>query len=355
MSCIGIALQGDEFLDGVARGAGVGGDDGAVAAGEKIQQRGLADVGGTGNDDAGAFAQDMAFVPGVQQGLDFVGNGGQAAVNLFWNRLRQFIIRKIQHGLNVGGNGEQGVVQSADAQSEGVFELGGGEARGPLGTGMDEIQDGLGLRQVDFVVQKGSFGEFAGLRLARAGGQKGVEDALGGQRASVTLDFDGILAGVGVRSAENQQQGLIEHLPGGRIDDLTVEEGSGGARGGRGRGTAEKPVGEGIGLGAGQADNGNGAFARRGGDGGDGVGWIRESHVCRLIHRNGHRRNSGSGGEQPEAVQRKRRKRRKRSLANLGREEILGVRDSCRSRKTRRVRVRGLQQAVFLDDGHPQM
>ena len=71
-----IALQRDGLLDGVARGAGVGGDDGAVAAGEEIQQRGLADVGGAGDDDAGAFAQDMALVPSVQQGLDFGGNGG---------------------------------------------------------------------------------------------------------------------------------------------------------------------------------------------------------------------------------------------------------------------------------------
>ena len=216
--------------------------------------------------------------------------------DFFWNRLRQFIIRKIKHGLDVGGHGEQGVIKSADADSQGILELGGGEARGPLGAGMDEIQDGLGLRQIEFIVQKGAFGEFAGLRLARAGGEKHSEDALGGLRAAMALDFDGIFAGIGMRSAENQQQDIVEHFVRGGIDDLSVCEGAGGARGGQGRGAAEQSIGEGIGFGAGDADDGDGACARRGGDGGDGVGWIRESHVCRLIHPNGRSRNSGSGG-----------------------------------------------------------
>ena len=148
----GIAVEDDGFLDGVAGSAGVGGDDGAVAAGQEVQKGGFADVGGAGDDDAGAVAQDVALVPGVQQGLDFAGNGRQTAANLVWNRLRQFIIRKIEHGLDVGRNGEQGVVKRADPAAEGVFELGGGEPRGAFGTGLDEVEDGLGLGEVDLSV-----------------------------------------------------------------------------------------------------------------------------------------------------------------------------------------------------------
>jgi hypothetical protein len=109
--------------------------------------------------------------------------------------------------------GEEGVVQGADAQAEGILELGGGEARGALGARMDEVEDGLGLGQIHLVVQKGAFGEFAGLGLARAGGKEGVEDALGGLRAAVALDFDGILAGIGVRRAENQQRASSSTSP----------------------------------------------------------------------------------------------------------------------------------------------
>ena len=70
-----VAVEDDGFLDGVAGGAGVGGDDGAVAAGQEVQEGGFADVGGTGDHDAGAVAQHVALVPSVQQGLDFAGNG----------------------------------------------------------------------------------------------------------------------------------------------------------------------------------------------------------------------------------------------------------------------------------------
>ena len=188
----------------------MGGYDGAVATGEEIQQRGLADVGCASDDDSGAFAQDMALVPSVQQGLDFGGNGGQPRRDFFRNRLRQFIIRKIKHGFDVGGRGEKGVVKGANADAKGILELGRGEASGPFGAGMDEVQDGLGLRQVQFIVQKGALGEFAGLGLARAGGEKRSEDALGGLRTAMALDFDGILAGIGVRGTENQQQGVVD-------------------------------------------------------------------------------------------------------------------------------------------------
>ena len=39
---------------------------------------------------------------------------------------------------------------------------------------------------------------------------------------------------------------------------------------------------------------GDGAFARGGGDRGNGFGWIRRGHVCGVIHRNAESRNSGS-------------------------------------------------------------
>src|ERR1700722_606806 len=60
----------EDFVDGVARGAGYGRDDGAVGRGERVQQRGLADVGVT--DDG-----DFGFV-------------GRIVVGRWWLRVRRF-------------------------------------------------------------------------------------------------------------------------------------------------------------------------------------------------------------------------------------------------------------------------
>ena len=268
-----VALEGNGLLDGVARGAGVGGDDGAVAAGQEIEQGGFAYVRGAGDDDAGALAQNAAFLPCGQQGVDFAGNGGQTGDKFIRNRLRQFIIRKIEHGLDVRRDGQEGIVERADASAKGILELGGGEARCAFGTGLDEIQDGFGLSQIEFAVQKSAFGEFAGFGLACAGGKEGLQNAASGLGSAVALDFGGIFAGERVRGAENEQQGIVEDFAGGRSDDLSVDERSGGALGRRRGGTAENPIGDGECAGARKADDRDGAGARSGGDGGDDVGW----------------------------------------------------------------------------------
>ena len=70
----GIALQGERFLNGIARCSGVGGDNGSVASSQAIKERGFSDVGGSGNDDASAFAQDTALIPCLEEGADVGGD-----------------------------------------------------------------------------------------------------------------------------------------------------------------------------------------------------------------------------------------------------------------------------------------
>jgi len=217
--------------------------------------------------------------------------------------LGQFIIRKIEHGLDVGAEGQQVVVKGTDPASKGIVELGGGEAGGTFGPGMDQIRYGFGLSEVHFAVQKGPFSEFTGLGLAGAGGQKGRENAEGGLGTAVALDFDGIFAGVGVRGSKNQQKGIVQDLVGIWMNDLSMEESAGLACRREGRVTTKQAVGEAIGVGARNAHDGDGGLAGSGRDGGDGVGWMGKGHVCGLIHPNRAGRNPRSG-DIPEAEER---------------------------------------------------
>ncbi len=75
----GVSEQNHGLFDRVPGRSGVGGGNGAVATRQQVQQGGFPDVGGARNDDSGSFAQDMAFLPGVQQRLDVAGNSLETA------------------------------------------------------------------------------------------------------------------------------------------------------------------------------------------------------------------------------------------------------------------------------------
>ena len=56
----GDAVKREGFSDGVAGGAGLGGDDGAVAGEKTIEERGLAGVGAANDGEGEALADDSA-------------------------------------------------------------------------------------------------------------------------------------------------------------------------------------------------------------------------------------------------------------------------------------------------------
>jgi hypothetical protein len=85
-----------------------------------------------------------------------------------------FIIRKIKHGFKICSDGQEFLVERADALAEGVFKLGRGEPGRAFRPGVDEIEDGFGLGQIDFIVQEGAFGEFSRFGLARASRKGGA-------------------------------------------------------------------------------------------------------------------------------------------------------------------------------------
>ena len=288
-----IAPQGDGFFNRIARGAGKGRYNGAVASGQTIEQRGFADVRGSCNDDPGTFTQDSSLVPSIQQGPD-VGGQCRKALNQFSrNRLRQFIIWKIKHGFDIRRGRKKGLIDGLNAQADGIFQLSRGQTCGPFGAGMDEVQNGFGLCQIQFIIQEGSLGEFAGFGLACSRRKESMKNALGDLGAAMALNFNRIFAGIGMGGTEKQAEGLIETLAGGGIHDGSMGKGAGRTGRGWSRGGSKQEVGQEIGFGAGYSDNGNGSFAGGSGDGCNGVGWIGERHVRRLIHPKRRLRNSG--------------------------------------------------------------
>ena len=68
----------DDFLDGVAGGAGVGADDGALEAEQAIEEAAFAYIRLTDDDGACTVAEDAALFGGVQQAAGAVDESGEA-------------------------------------------------------------------------------------------------------------------------------------------------------------------------------------------------------------------------------------------------------------------------------------
>ena len=266
----GDAIEVEGLFDGVAGGAGLGADDGAVGAEEGVEKGGLAGVRGTGEDDEGALAEEAALTPGGKEGVGAVGKVGETFAGLVGEVGRELAFIEVQQVLDVCGEGEGVVVERREGVGEAAVEVGAGGLLGAGGLGGDEVGDGFGLSEVEASIEEGAAGEFAGAGGAGAQTEEGVEDALGHDGAAVDAEFDGILAGVGVGRAIEEKDGVIEGFTFGAAE-RGVGEGAGGAVARRGRESRGQAVGDGVDPLAAQADEGDAAESGGGGEGRDGL------------------------------------------------------------------------------------
>ena len=163
----------------------------------------------------------------------------------------------------------KGLLQRADASGQGPGQTRGGGAHGGLGVGGDEVRDGLGAGEVDAAMEEGAAGELTG----PGGADGGVLQGAGEQQAqeagaAMGLELDDVLAGEGMRRAEEQEQPLVEHGAGGIDEGGEIGVPGGGRDGHAGR---EQPAHL-EGGGAGEAEDADGASGGSGGERGEGGG-----------------------------------------------------------------------------------
>lgn len=213
----GDAAEIDDFLEGVAGGAGEMADDGALVTEEAIEQAGFAGIGRAADDGAQALAEDVALISGAQEPGDLRAGGIDAREELRARRGVDVLVGEIDVGLDVGEDAEEALAQGDDVAAEAAFELLGGGAEGEICLSADEVHDRLGLGEVHFSVEEGAPCEFAGVGEAGAAGEEEIEYAPGDENAAVALNLDDVLAGVAGGCAMEGEQDLIQHLR--AIDD----------------------------------------------------------------------------------------------------------------------------------------
>ncbi len=151
-----------------------------------------------------------------------------------------------------------------DAPREIPFQGAQGAARRLLRGAVDEIGDGLRLRQVQLAVEEGPLGELAGPRQARAQFQYPLLEHVQHHGPAMALQFQDILTSEGAWRGKIKGDAVIQHTP-----VAGVEGQIGGVA--RRRTVAQQGLGDGGGGGPGDPHDAHAAASRRGGNGGDGV------------------------------------------------------------------------------------
>ncbi len=94
------------------------------------------------------------------------------------------------------------------------FELPEGHVAGCLTAGVDKIDNGLCLRQIDPAVKKCAKGKFPGVGQSSPQLKEMVEDPPHDHSAAMTMDFNHIFTRVGTRSTHENGHDFVQVFPG---------------------------------------------------------------------------------------------------------------------------------------------
>ena len=218
------AFDLDRLADLVAGGAGNVGDDRQLGPGQGIEQRALADVRLAGKDDPDAFVEQRALARRRQHRGDLRFRLGEPAARAGALEELDLLLGEIERRLDQQAQLDDLLGEQPDLARERAIERAGRRARRGLGARVDQVGHGLGLRQVELVVEEGALGELAGPGEAKArqtrragiavdlgrGLQAAREQELHHDRPAVRLQLEHVLAGVGMRRGKVDRQAAID-------------------------------------------------------------------------------------------------------------------------------------------------
>ncbi len=186
-------------------------------------------------------------------------------------RQPQPLVRELEGRLQARGETDEPVPEPEEAPRQAAGELPDGDPGLGQGGGADEVVDGLGLEDVQPAVGIGPERELPGVSRPRPGRDAEPDDLGQDDGAPVAAQFDDILPGVGVRRPEIGEDGLVEDLLPGRVDDAPEDRPPGGEGTARPAPGPEEPAGHGQGPLAADADDAQSADPGRCRNGDDGI------------------------------------------------------------------------------------
>ena len=263
-------VQADGFAQGIAGGTGDIGDDGTVAAGQRVEQRALAGVGRADDHRMHAVAQlAPAFGIGDQR-VQLLPRFGQAQADLFAAERVEGFVGEVDGGFHVHAQRQQRLADAVDARGEHALQRAPRGACGACIGGRDEIGDGFGLGEIELAVEESAFGELprpCHPRTERAGAR---HQLLQHDRTAVRLQFHHVFPGETRRAGKRQRDAIVDRAAVG-IQELYVVRT---AR--RQRARADR-LRDRLRAGSGQAHDADASRTGSRGDGRDGV--LRWRHV----------------------------------------------------------------------------
>ena len=192
-----------------------------VAPRERIQQRRLADVGRSGDDDAEAVAEPFASPVGemMRDGGEQLGDSSVGLHRSVGGDIG--LVGEVEAGLGERLRLHQLLAPQLVERPRPAFGLRDGLARLRLGLGGDEIGKALDLGEIDAPVLEGAPRELAGLGQPHASerGER-IDDAPDHGAAAVNVQLGDVLSGEARRPRQPERKPAIEHLAGSRALDL---------------------------------------------------------------------------------------------------------------------------------------
>ena len=198
------------LLHGVARRAGKVGDDGAVVAHKRVEQRAFARVRRADDGGRRAAFEHASARKGAEQRRERLFALRERPLRLGKREVLDVLVGIVHHGVEAAGEAQQRVVDLFERAAQRAVHLGGGVPRRLGGLGVNEVDDRLRLGEVHFAVQKRALGKFPRPRLPRACGKRGAQDLLQNDRRAVAVQLRALLARVAVSGGEHHRQRVVE-------------------------------------------------------------------------------------------------------------------------------------------------